>query len=233
MAEPVHPSPNPDSLSTRVKVRGVQTALAVGAAVAAGLGIAFLTGGGGGAAPNTIDLPPRPRPLLRGFNEWAINLPPVSPASTAGVADDEEVIGVSAGGRHRAYLVQVLSGDPRLHVVNDRLADTPVSVTYCDRTHCTHVFTGPDGEGPLPLAASIWRDKQLLVRARGGDYLQTTLQPLDPRLAPFPHPELPFVRTTWKQWRAAHPNSDIYLGADPLGEAQRPGAGGSASTRRQ
>src|SRR5262245_60665997 len=64
--------------------------------------------------------PPARRPLSTPFILPGLRQPPTVPAATADVPDDAEVLGVSAGGRHRAYLVTALSR-LRSHVVNDLL----------------------------------------------------------------------------------------------------------------
>ena len=61
---------------------------------------------------------------------------------------DQPVIGVTAGGRHRAYLVRALSLGAKSHIVNDVVGGVPVSVTYCDIYTCTRLFI----EASAPLA---------------------------------------------------------------------------------
>jgi hypothetical protein len=180
-----------------------------------GLGLAALAL----RAPNDGGQPPTPAPSLEaslaGTSPYAIIRPPTYALDGLRLRDDEPVIDVSAGGKHRAYLVRALSGEPRVHVVNDWLAGTPVSVVHCDRSHCTRVFTEPGGKGPLPLAFGGWHRGQLMIRDWKAFYSQSTLRPANPRRGPFPHPELKFVHTTWGAWRAAHPDTDVYLGAEP------------------
>src|SRR5262245_54789227 len=76
--------------------------------------------------------------------------PPVQPAAAAQLPDDAPVVGVLAGDTPRAYLVSALSKMTQ-HVINDVLADTPVTVTYCDRTDCVRVYTADTPGAPLAI----------------------------------------------------------------------------------
>src|SRR5947208_2927435 len=86
-------------------------------------------------------------------------------ALSSGPRDSTLVIGVSAGGRHRAYVLQAfLLNEAR--IANDLLGEVPVTVTYCDLSDCVRVFTGP-GKGRLRVALGGWdrrRPKSMLLR---------------------------------------------------------------------
>jgi hypothetical protein len=90
------------------------------------------------------------------------------------------------------------------HVVNDVIADMPVSVTYCDRTDCTRVLTRSRGREPINLWLGGWTGKEMLLFLDGHGYPQSS--------ANLPLQEHPFERTTWGEWRAKHPHTEIYLG---------------------
>ena len=77
--------------------------------------------------------------------------PPARPAAGAALADDQMVVGVTAGGHSRAYALKAMSFSAPSHVINDVLGGVPVSVTFCDRYHCTRVFTGDTPGEPLEL----------------------------------------------------------------------------------
>lgn len=139
--------------------------------------------------------------------------PPPTPAAVAAakLKDTDAVIGVVVEGRPRAYVVQALSY-PRTHVVDDVVAGRPVTVTYCDIKDCTRVFTG-DGDGPLDVGVGGY-DDGLLLRTNGRRYRQDSGEAME-TVEPLPFPEMGFVRTTWKEWRDAHPDTDV-VGATPL-----------------
>lgn len=144
--------------------------------------------------PNLVDFP-------------GARLPAPRPAAQAKLAPDDVVIGVQVGGCARAYRLAALVG-PRSHVINDRLADTPVTVTYCERTGCTRVFTG-EGTEPLDVRTGGY-DRGLLLLLGGHRYRQETGAPVDADTGlPFPLAPIEFVRTTWAEWRAAHPDTDV------------------------
>jgi hypothetical protein len=148
-----------------------------------------------------------------------IRLPRVRPAADAGLDDSAEVIGVSVGGRARAYFVGAMGLVPTRHVVNDLLGGQSVSVTYCDRNGCARVFTGGSGAAPLEMGLGGFKDGGLLLRAERRDYAQTMGDCVEPGGGPpLPYEELPYLRTTWKAWREQHPDTDVYVGDPPEGQ---------------
>ena len=74
--------------------------------------------------------------------------PSTVPAASAVIAEDERVIGVAIGGHHRAYCLTALSGNPVLHVVDDRIGQSPVCVTYCPLGQCAAHVCRPNGTAP-------------------------------------------------------------------------------------
>jgi hypothetical protein len=140
-----------------------------------------------------------------------INDPVIQPAALAGLADDEPVAGVCLEGKYRAYSLRAMRGHPRNHVVNDCLADHPVSVAHCDRTACTAVVRGDKGASRLNLAFGGWYEGQMFLRANGSFiYSVATLEPAVAGTRPFPFTPLEFEETTWGAWRKAHPDTDLY-----------------------
>src|SRR5262249_40992062 len=110
---------------------------------------------------------------------------------------------------------------PERHVVNDLLGGKPITVTYCDVTDCLAVFIDPDSKGPLGIAVGGWLGKRergryigsLLLLVGSSRYRQDTGQPLANRDdESFPYIRKDFVRTTWNEWREAHPDTDVYVG---------------------
>src|SRR6478672_4712586 len=87
--------------------------------------------------------------------------PPTIAAAEAGLGDDEPVIGVVAGGRARAYRVGAFVGVTG-QVVNDVVGGVPVTVTHCNQTGCSRVFTG-DGSDPLPVLTGGYMEGLLLM----------------------------------------------------------------------
>jgi hypothetical protein len=149
--------------------------------------------------------------------------PAVVAAADAELADDEPVIGVRVHGKARAYRTRAFAGLTN-HVVNDLIGATPVSVTHCDRDGCTRGFTG-NGTEPLHIMIGGFSDG-LLLNIDGAFYRQSTGQALANDAEPIPYESLALEETTWGKWRAAYPNTDVYIGSNNLrpktGQGQKP-----------
>ena len=160
------------------------------------------------------DGPDRPDPedLIPDPPSYQIVKPRTLPADKVQLDDMEMVIGVSVGDKHRAYLMRAMGGNPQYHIVDDLLGELPVSIAYCDRTHCSKVFTGDKSGTVLDVSFGGFKDNHLLIRANGTSYFEHNLQPLRSSSPPFPYHEAEFEETTWKEWRKAHPDTDVYVG---------------------
>jgi hypothetical protein len=154
-----------------------------------------------------------------------LDLPPIQqprtyPGPARLIPERMVVIGVSAGGKHRAYLLSALT-HMQTHVINDVLGTLPVTVSYCDRTECVKVFKGTARGVPLAVSVAGWRQFAnggrggMVVKVNGKRYHQSSGKALD-SADHFPYAEHSFTRTTWKAWKQAHPDTDVYLGQHPL-----------------
>lgn len=129
--------------------------------------------------------------------------PELHEAGSAGLADDAPVIGVIVDGEARAYSVTAMSGVAS-HVVNDLFGDKPVSVTYCDRTDCTRVFTANTSGQAIPLKIGGFVDEELQLMFDNQMYDQSSQAlPLD---------DFHFESTTWGDWIRLHPGSRVFQG---------------------
>src|SRR5262245_34839562 len=95
-------------------------------------------------------MPSRPIPVsatraLGGHRFPPLQQPAVEPPDTDVVADLADVIGVSSGGQHRAYAVQVMTS-PRNRVINDVIGDTRIVVMYNPADDCARVLIGRSQE---------------------------------------------------------------------------------------
>jgi hypothetical protein len=174
-------------------------------------------------SPPPAPLPPDPK-RAEAWDTPGIVQPPALPPDKAALDDDTPVIGVFASGKARAYLVEAFEHGPSSHVVNDVLGRVPISVTHCDVSGCTRVFTAAAPGQPLELSVVGIRDGQMVLRFAGHMYRQETSESLDQGGATFPCPEYPAELTVWSDWRQAHPESDVYMGA--VEEPTPPEAGG-------
>jgi len=165
--------------------------------------------------------PPQPatrRPMkleMTPFFWPGVRQPPARSAAEVDVPGEAAIIGVSAGGRHRAYLIEGV--DRRLPaIVNDLLADIPVTVTYFEPTGHARVFTANARGEPLNIALG-GLGKRMLLRLPQGSYWQDDVEPTTPEVEPFPYGDLAFEVMSWKRWRELHPDTDIYVGDLPPG----------------
>jgi hypothetical protein len=149
---------------------------------------------------------------------WKVELPGLQkpqtlPAATAKIADGDEVIGVVVNGNPRAYWLKALKYPP-WHIVNDVVVGVPVSVTYCDRTDCTRVYTSGQSSTPLDVNLAGLYGREMVVKVRGVLYLQETGKPfeLGAGVPSLPYADHPWERTTWKKWRQRHPETDVFIG---------------------
>lgn len=140
-----------------------------------------------------------------------IRTPPVISADAVAIPDEEPIIGVSAGGHHRAYRIAAMSKIAG-HVINDLFGDVPVTITYCDRTDCSRVFVAEKTGQPLDVGLGGYRDG-LLLKYEGFFFRQEDADTLCSDQAPESQ-RLPFkvyqhTRTTWKEWRTLHPDTEV------------------------
>lgn len=139
--------------------------------------------------------------------------PPVAPSGKVQVPDDCPIIGVTYNGKSRAYVVSAFFRSHQ-HVINDLIGGKPFTITYCDRTNCTNVFTSHDSRLPLNVTVGGWAGTEvlgtLLIRVGSKLYRQDTLKALSSG-EEMPYASVAFERTTWKEWLSKHPDSDAYL----------------------
>lgn len=128
------------------------------------------------------------------------------------VTDTTPVIGVTVGTRHRAYLLSDYWAPPR-HVQNDSIGTTPVTVTFCNLSNCVLAVAGDDNGPPLPVTNGgrhPTKAGRMVLSYGGRKFEQETLAPLDGDTArPFPYKTVPAERTTWGEWSAKHPDTDL------------------------
>lgn len=131
-------------------------------------------------------------------------------ADETSLSADARVVGIVVNGDARAYPVAELSGMTS-HVVNDQFGEIPVSVTYCDRSDCTRVFTSADTAAPLTLGTGGFAGDEMLVTLDGQMYPQSSGE--------IPLQDVPFEVTTWHEWKSQHPRSKVLL---PTAESAAP-----------
>ncbi|VTR94540.1 : DUF3179 [Gemmata massiliana] len=134
------------------------------------------------------------------------------------LAEDAPVVGVSIGGRHRAYVLQAFMS-PSTYIYNDMLGPVPVTVAFCNLNNCVQVYTAPDRDKPLDVkvvGADPTNVRSMSLKI--GDYLYSHQSSAPIKLGDpaFPYIVTEYKRTTWSEWRKGHPDTDLYLGNLPL-----------------
>ena len=151
-----------------------------------------------------------------------INNPEIRPVSKTRFADATPVIGITMGGKHRAYpLVTLLASFTREGssgaVVNDKLGGKPVTVTSDSDIGLIRVFRLAQGSAKKKIG--LW----LIGRDDGGGMLLSFNTESDFRQDAEKIPDLevqPFVKQTLSEWRSAHPETDVYVGEFPTPDLQ-------------
>lgn len=162
--------------------------------------------------PPAVGPAPPPMTGATPFMVPPLQRPPLQAAEAAVLADDQDIIGIVVNGAARAYSTRAMSA-MRYHVVNDSIAGTSATVTYCDRTDCVKVFGLKGAADPLSLSIAGWNGEELVLALDGRTYSQTSEEiPLEP---------LPYQRMTWKEWRELHPETLVFA---------NPGAGAGNAT---
>lgn len=160
--------------------------------------------------PETVTYDPGPREssgmMNTPFNVSGLRMPPFVKAHEAQFSDDDEVLGVSISGRHRAYRLKSMTS-MSAHVINDVLEGTPITVTYCIRNNRVKVFTSNTRGAPLDVDMGGYYNG-LLLRLSGRYFDQATNQFTgsdEQALEEFRAGR----RTTWGEWRGLYPGTEV------------------------
>lgn len=138
----------------------------------------------------------------------AIDEPSFVDAGGAGfLADDDRVLGLLHRGQARAYPIAILNWH---EVVNDRIGDDPIAVTYCPLCGTGVAFDvdGGGGSSEFGVSGLLYNSDVLLYdRATESLWSQLMMQAISgprrgERLTP-----LPIDHTSWRAWRERHPDT--------------------------
>ncbi|MCP3821602.1 DUF3179 domain-containing protein [Streptomyces sp. A3M-1-3] len=157
----------------------------------------------------------------------SIDRPEFVPARDAGfLADDEPVFGLERRGEVRAYPQQVLVWH---EIVNDTVGGEPLAVTYCPLTGTVIGFAAPPGVPELTFGTTgrlVNSNLLMYDRQTGSEWPQLLGTAVSGPLKGTQLDTVPLVWTTWKEWRAAHPDTQVLstdtgalrsYGSDPYG----------------
>lgn len=124
---------------------------------------------------------------------------------------DDRVIGLVRGQEARAYPLKILNYH---EIVNDRVGDLPVAVTYCPLCDSASAFDRrtPLGEREFGVSALLY-NSNVLMYDRGGRpeslWSQIKGQGISGPAAEQPLKALPVELTTWGDWRARFPQTIV------------------------
>ena len=120
------------------------------------------------------------------------------------MAEGAPVVGITLGGRYRAYVLDKMQDDDMLFVA-DELGGVPVAVVYSPELDRARVFTHPQGS-QLSLAA-VRRGNNVWLHY-GGNAFPFASADINTLV------EQRHTRTTWGEWRELHPDSDLCVGTE-------------------
>ena len=139
----------------------------------------------------------------------AIDRPKFVAASQARLADGDRVLGVALNGIARAYPVRILNWH---EVVNDRVGDRAIAVTYCPLCGTGMAFEAGSATGALGFGISglLYNSDVLLydrkTQSLWSQILQTAVSgpSKGSKLV-----ALPLTHTSWADWRRRHPATQV------------------------
>jgi hypothetical protein len=142
-----------------------------------------------------------------------ISRPPSVAANEAKLRADELVIGVEVAGKAHAYQFKGFERKSG-HLVNDVVGEVPVSLAYCDLTDCLRVYSDPHAGEPLDLTVAGVLNGEMIIRHGGKMYFHKSGREVDPGHGPatLPYQNITPTVTTWKEWSARHPDTQVYIG---------------------
>lgn len=136
----------------------------------------------------------------------SIDDPDFAPVSDIDFVDDRRLVeGVKIEGRLRAYPHQVLDWH---EIVNDRIGDTSLAMTYCPLTGTGVAWNRKNMEfgisGLLYHGNMVPYDRQTFSR-----YSQMQLRAVNGPMAGTRLETYPVLQTTWETWKAMYPKSEV------------------------
>ncbi len=138
----------------------------------------------------------------------SIDNPKFVPASQAQfVNDDNLVIGLRLNDHTKAYPLFILVWH---EIVNDKLGDTPVAITYCPLCFTTQVFerTLNDTEVQFGTSGKLYNSNLVMYDRLSGSYWSQALgQSIKGSLAGSELKKIPFDVIRWSDWKSLYPDS--------------------------
>lgn len=142
----------------------------------------------------------------------SIDNPGFAAASEAHQLEDEDLIlGLDRGGIARAYPAFILNHS---EIVNDTIAGEPIAITFCPLCGSGVAFERRLDGNTVELGVSgLLHNSDLIFYDRASESLW---QQITGEAIAGPHrgstlSTVPLVMTTWKEWRTAHPHTEVLV----------------------
>jgi hypothetical protein len=136
------------------------------------------------------------------------------PAAQAALRDDDLALGVVAGGRARAYPLNLM-WEPQNEALNDTLGGEAIAVTWCPIAHSGVVYDRALRGRTLELGA-VGLEKGVFILydpQTGTRWSQVSGRATRGRLEGQALRKRDSTMTTWERWRALHPDTTVYVDA--------------------
>ena len=143
------------------------------------------------------------------------------------ISDSDTVIGLEINGEAKAYPLFILVWH---EIVNDKVGDTPVAVTYCPLCYTNQVFERIlDGkEVEFGTSGKLYNSNLVMYDRLTNSYWSQALgQAITGELTGQELKIIPFDVITWGDWKTIHPNTKVLTtetghirayGVDPYGD---------------
>lgn len=123
--------------------------------------------------------------------------------------DDDTVMGIAHNGVAKAYPLRIMNWH---ELVNDRIGDAPVLVSYCPLCGSGAVYSAQvDGKRLEFGVSGLLYNSDVLFYDRQSESLWSQLknQAVTGRYKGHMLEMLPVTETTWRDWRARHPDTQV------------------------
>ena len=142
--------------------------------------------------------------------------------------DSDLVVGLNINGDIRAYPLQILVWH---EIVNDKVGNTPVAVTYCPLCFTNQVFNRTMNDGQIlefGTSGKLYNSNLVMYdRTTKSLWSQAMAQGIGGTFAGIKLERIPFDVAYWKEWKQLYPDSKVLstdtgstrpYGADPYGD---------------
>lgn len=142
--------------------------------------------------------------------------------------DSELVLGLNINGDVRAYPLQIMVWH---EIVNDKVGNTPVAVTYCPLCFTNQVFNRTMNDGKtleFGTSGKLYNSNLVMYdRTTKSLWSQAMAQGIVGKFAGIKLERVPFDVAYWKEWKQLYPESKVLstdtgssrpYGADPYGD---------------